>query len=274
MSDTDAQTKNSTPKKPLRIQYADAHCHLQDSRLAPCLDALLRRARESGVAFIHSDGTREADWPATATLADRPMPDGLQLRLSFGIHPWHATEASPGWPERLRGILLVHPRAGIGEIGLDGSLPGGLSSAQWDVFRRQWDLSLELRRPVSLHGRGAWPAILGFLLSQPPHPAGVLLHAYGGSPDALATLAERNVFISLGGALANPSNRRARRVASAAVPGHFLLETDAPDMPPPGCPFSEPSRIPSTAALWADILSLSLSDFATATTAAFRKLFP
>lgn len=61
--------------------------------------------------------------------------------------------------------------------------------------------------------------------------------------------------------------------ATAAVPGHCLLETDAPDMPPPGVPFSEPSQIPSTAALWAYLLSLPLSTFAAQTTAAFLRVF-
>ena len=255
------------------MPYADAHSHLHDSRLVPHLDAVLRRAREAGVAYIHTAATCEADWKATAALAERHLPDGLQLRFSYGLHPWYAAEASPGWGDRLKSLLLAHPRAGIGEAGLDGSLPGGITDVQWTAFRIQWELSVALRRPLSLHGRGAWPSLLDFLFAHPPHPTGVLLHAYGGSPDALPALAAHNISISLGGALMNPANRRARRIAAAAIPGHCLLETDAPDMPPPGVPFSEPSQIPSTAALWSSILSLPLSTFTAQTTAAFLRFF-
>ncbi len=256
------------------MPYADAHSHLHDPRLAPHLDDVLRRARDAGVAFIHILATCEADWPSADALAARLFPGGPEFRVSFGLHPWHAAEAAPGWPDRLATLLLSHPRAGVGEVGLDASLPGGLSDAQWAAFQVQWDLSVALRRPLSLHGRGAWPPLLDFLLSHPPHPAGVLLHAYGGTPDALPALAAHNVSISLGGSLMNPANRRARRIAAAAAPGHFLLETDAPDIPPPGNAHSEPAQLPATAALWAGIRSLALPAFAEQTTSAFRRLFP
>ena len=255
------------------MPYADAHSHLHDARIAPHLDAILRRARDAGVVCIHTLATQEGDW-AAAALANHPLPDGLELRHSYGLHPWHAAEAAPGWPDRLKALLLAQPRAGIGETGLDGVLPGGITDVQWNAFRAQWELSIALRRPISLHGRRAWPALLDFILSQPPHPAGVLLHAYGGSSDALPALAAHNVSISLGGSLLNPLNRRARRTAAAVRPGRFLLETDTPDIAPSGTPYSEPSQLPATAAVWSSLLSLPLSTFAEQTTAAFHRLFP
>ncbi len=212
--------------------YADAHCHLQDPRLAPHLGAVLRLAQEAGVACIHTNATSEADWAATAALEGTPFPGGPSIRTSFGIHPWHAAGAAPGWTGRLETLLLAHPRAGVGETGLDGSIPGGIGDAQWSAFRAQWDLSVALRRPISLHGRGAWTPLLGFLLSQPPHPAGVLLHAYGGPADALPALAAKNIFISLGGSITRPGNLRVRRILATVPPDRFLLETDAPDIPP------------------------------------------
>lgn len=236
---------------------ADAHCHLQDPRLAPRLQAVLRLAREAGVAFVHTNATRESDWPATAALEGTPFPDGSAVRVSFGVHPWFAADAAPGWTERLRALLLAHPRAGIGETGLDGAPPGGVTPAQWTAFRAQWDLSVALRRPVTLHGRSAWTPLLDFILSLPPHPAGVLLHAYGGPAEALPALAGKNVFVSLGGSITRPGNLRAQRILAAVSPDRFLLETDAPDIPPtlpPGAvpdfldpdgrPLSHPAQIP------------------------------
>lgn len=259
--------------------YADAHCHLQDPRLAPHLDAVLRCARDAGVAYIHTNATCEADWPATAALATRPLPSGLSLRFSYGLHPWHADSATPGWPDRLRTLLLAYPAAGVGEAGLDGSLPGGLTDAQWTAFRTQWDLSVSLHRPISLHGRGTWKPLLDFLLSQPPHPSGVLLHAYGGPAEALPALAAKNIYISLGGSITRPNNHRAQRILGTVPPGHFLLETDAPDIPPTlpadapdfsdssGRPLSHPAQIPRLASLLPPRLIPSLVP-------AFLRLFP
>lgn len=261
------------------MPFADAHCHLQDPRFAPHLDAVLRRARDAGVAYIHTNATREADWDATAAL-EGPHPATPEIRVSFGLHPWYADSAAPGWPDRLQTLLLAHPRASVGESGLDGSLPGGIGEAQWSAFIAQWDLSVSLRRPITLHGRGAWTPLIGFLLSRPPHPVGVLLHAYGGPSDALPALAAKNICISLGGSITRPGNRRIPRILAAVPPGHFLLETDAPDIPPtlpPDLPppffdsarrpLSEPAQIPFLATLLPAPLRSSLLP-------AFLRFFP
>lgn len=48
------------------------------------------------------------------------------------------------------------------------------------------------------------------------------------------------MHISFGGTLTRPKNVRARDNAARAPAGHFLLESDAPDLPPPCLPASRP----------------------------------
>ncbi|HRX06459.1 MAG TPA: TatD family hydrolase [Kiritimatiellia bacterium] len=272
----------SLPPDTQKLQWADAHSHLQDPRLAPRLDDVLARARAAGFVLLHAAATSEADWPAVAALADAHP--GLVI-ASFGLHPWFIQEKSSAWLRTLRALLADRP-AGIGEIGLDGRMNDGLDADREAVFLAQLDLSCELALPASVHCRDAWGRMLDLLLHRPPHPAGLLIHAYSGPPDALPALAEKNVFISFGGTLTRPRNARARQNARQVAAGRFLLESDAPDLPPDlpdhlepfltgpdGKLLSEPACIPYAGQILADVRGESLAGIAAQTTATARRLF-
>ena len=85
----------------------DTHCHAVDG----ALDDIL-----SPVALV---STCEAEWPTV--LRHAPPVDGEQLlgrraaAVGFGIHPWWAHGAAPGWRDRLRAALTAAPDAVVGE---------------------------------------------------------------------------------------------------------------------------------------------------------------
>lgn len=97
------------------------------------------------------------DWVATLELAsksDRVLP-------ALGIHPWYLGDGLPErWLEDLEALLVEHPSALVGEIGLckmarwTRQHPDGKAAAlaiQRDVFQKQFQLAAKLRRPVSVH---------------------------------------------------------------------------------------------------------------------------
>ena len=264
------------------LVWIDAHAHLQDPRLAPHLPQVFARARAAGVGWLHVDATCEADWPAVRALVDA-QPD--LVACSFGVHPWFIRGRSARWLRDLREILASRP-AGIGEIGLDARLEDGLDADREAVFRAQFELSYELALPASLHCRDAWEPMLEILLAAPPHPAGLLIHAYSGPPDALPALAEKNVHVSFGGTLTRPKNLRARENAARVPAGRFLLESDAPDLPPTlpddadkhlvgedGKLLSEPAYVPRVGRLLAELRGETPEAIAAETTATARRLF-
>jgi len=269
------------PADSKKLIWFDAHSHLQDPRLATPLPQVLARARTAGVQTLHVDATCEADWPAVQMLAGA-HPD---IICSFGIHPWFIEGLAAGWLMRLREQLSRRP-AGIGEIGLDARMGDSLNTERESVFRAQLDLSVELELPASIHCRDAWPRMLELLLAMPPHPAGLLIHAYSGPADALDALTEKNIFISFGGTLTRPNAKKALQNAKIIQKGRFLVESDAPDLPPTlvepekaflhdknGKILSEPAYIPQIAEKLAKIRNLSVSDLASETTATARRLF-
>lgn len=270
------------PPDSQNLVWIDAHAHLQDPRLAPHLPQVFARAAAAGVARIHVDATCEADWPAVAALADAQP--GATL-VSFGVHPWFIRDRSARWLQNLRDVLAARP-AGIGEIGLDARMGDSLDADREAVFRAQFELSHELALPASLHCRDAWEPMLKILLAAPPHPAGLLIHAYSGPPDALPALAEKNVHVSFGGTLTRPKNVRARENAARVPAGRFLLESDAPDLPPTlpagaekhlvgedGKLLSEPAYVPWVGQIVAEVRGTTSGAIAAETTATARRLF-
>ncbi len=270
------------PPNTKNLVWIDAHSHLQDPRLAPHLPHVLARARHAGIELLHVNATCEADWPTVRGLANANP--GLVI-CSFGIHPWFIQDRSAHWLQALRDILATRP-SGIGEIGLDARMGDDLDADRESIFLSQLDLSYELALPASLHCRDAWPRMLEILLALPPHPAGLLIHAYSGPPDALPALAAKNVHISFGGTLSRPQNSRARENAAQVQNGHFLIESDAPDLPPTlpndvpphlvgenGKLLSEPSYIPFIGHILAHLRHTTPREIAAQTTATARRLF-
>lgn len=116
-----------------------------------------------------------ADWEATLQLAAK---SSLYLP-ALGIHPWYLGDGLPsGWLSQLERLLLEHPSAIVGEIGLckmarwTRQYAQGKAAAfeiQREVFQQQLRLASRLRRPVSVHcvnQHGVFVAVLQELLSQ------------------------------------------------------------------------------------------------------------
>lgn len=212
----------------------DGHCHLQDRRLDCVRDEVIARAVRAGVAGCRTCGTSPDDWDAVAALASRP---DFEIRRAFGVHPWYAEGLPADWLARLRGLLLRFPEAWVGEIGLDGIRLPALTAASREVFRAQLELAAELGRPVMLHGAKVLDELLAACRPFAGRIPAFTVHAFGGSAEQLRAWLDFGADISIGGGVVRSA--RLRRVAAEIPPNRLCLETDAPDMLPPG---GEPAR--------------------------------
>lgn len=242
--------------------FYDAHNHLQDPSLTPHRAQILTDLARLPLRSAVVNGTTEADWPeVTALCAPNSQlstrNSQLQLRPSYGLHPWHVGNAGPHWRDTLRRTLEAHPRAGIGEIGLDrwildrarpdDARLAGLRRAplaeQEEAFAWQLALAAERNLPVTIHGLDAWGPLLDVLRATPRPACGFLLHAYSGSAELAREFAALGAYFSFNGSFLPPAqchvlrdNARGaqRREVFHQLPlDRLLVETDAPAMPPP-----------------------------------------
>jgi TatD DNase family protein len=215
----------------------DAHCHLQD--LPPGgVDAALARARAAGVQRLACCATGESDWEAVLAIAAVHR----EVIPLLGLHPWKVADARPGWEARLEALLAGH-RAGVGECGLDFARHPVLREAQVQALRLQLHLAIRLGRPLALHCVRAWGALKALLAEEGVPPAGVLVHAFGGSAETVRELQDLGLWLSF----ATPGP------ALAAVrDDRLLLESDG----------TEPAGLPALAALAAPLRNWSVADLA------------
>ncbi len=293
---------NPAPVAPL----FDAHNHLQDPWLAPHRDRVLADLRALRIRACVINGTSEQDWPDVTTLCthsdSQPSSLNAQLTLlpSYGLHPWNVGNASPHWRETFLRILDAHPRAFIGEIGLDRWILDrarpddlrltGLRRAplaeQLDAFTWQLRLAAERNLPVTIHCLDAWGALADVLRSTPLPPRGFLLHAYGGSAELARDFTTLGAYFSFNGYFLGERQSAKRDVFRTLPLDRLLVETDAPAMPLPashrthelpgladGNPINHPANLPAIYAALAQLRDLSLGQLTTAVTQNFIRLF-
>ncbi|RKP18265.1 Metallo-dependent hydrolase [Rozella allomycis CSF55] len=113
----------------------------------------------------------------------------------LGLHPWLSYKVkqelnSFEWVGELRRLLLINPKALIGEIGIDkcSTIPGTNTvdkEFQWQCFEKQYHMAVELQRPISVHCVRQHGKLHDFLSKQDKWPPSIMLHSFGGSPDSM-----------------------------------------------------------------------------------------
>lgn len=208
--------------------WIDSHNHLHDPRLGDP-EPVIAAMREAGVKRCVVNATSEADWAAVAALASK-HPDFVMP--AFGIHPWRAHTATPGWETRLTRLLERFPRASIGECGLDGWVKVPAMEIQMPVFLGQLRLARQMDRPVTIHCLKAWQPLFD-AFQQEVSPSRFLMHSFGGSIEIARRLLPMGAFFSFSGYFLHQRKSAVIEVFRQLPSDRILVETDAPDMLPP-----------------------------------------
>lgn len=217
----------------------DAHLHLQDERFVVCREAAIAAAVAAGVTDACCCGSSHDDWGAVEKLAaaypalvELHHPTQFSILPAFGVHPWYAGEQPAHWLTALEEMLVRHPEAAVGEIGVDGLRDQPSREVQRQVLVAQLTLAVRLKRPVVVHGARAWGELLAILKPFAPQLPGFVAHAFGGSDDILREVVAMGGYASFAGMVCNPSAKRVRAAAAVVPAERLLIETDAPDMVP------------------------------------------
>ncbi len=209
--------------------WIDSHCHLDAPEFEPDRSAVLARARAAGVTMLVLPAVAAEHFDAVRALAHR---EGLAYAL--GIHPLFVDRADDADLDRLAEALARHrddPRlVAVGEIGLDGFVPGLDWARQQRFYTAQLKLARDAGLPVILHVRKSADALLAGLRRIPV--AGGLAHAFNGSQVQADAFVGLGFKLGFGGTLTFDRSLQIRRLATALPDTALVLETDAPDIPP------------------------------------------
>jgi TatD DNase family protein len=222
----------------------DSHCHLDAAEYDPDRDAVIARARSSGVSGIMVPGYEPDEWPGLAQLcAGEPM-----LCCAVGLHPWYVHRLDqPGRKaalERLPDVARQLRARAIGECGLDASMAkrgGADMQTQERVLDAQLEVARQLALPVILHCVAAHALLLGVLKRHGNLPAGGVLHSYSGSRELIRDYLRFGLCFGFAGIVTRDNARRPREALGAVPLERLLVESDGPDQPAQGVS-AAPSR--------------------------------
>ena len=264
--------------------WIDTHCHLDAPEFTADLPAVRARARQAGVGLCVWPAVRAADFERVQALATAHG-DAYAL----GIHPLftpHATEQDLQALEQALNQAQGDPQlVAVGEIGLDGFVPGLDMARQQHFYRAQLALAQRHGLPVLLHVRRSADALLSGLRQCPV--VGGLAHAFNGSRQQADQFMAMGFKLGFGGALTFDRALQLRRLARELPLNALVLETDAPDIPPrwlyrtqaeraQGAPMgrNEPAELVRIAQCLADLRGMAVADLALATTANALQALP
>ncbi len=255
------------------MRLVDSHCHLDDQQYDDDREAVIERARQTGIEYLLAIGTGNGppDLEAAIRLAERyPF-----IFATVGVHPNDACKINLNTFENLAG-LLRHPKVkAIGEIGLDYHWETP-KEAQLPVFVRQMELADERRMPIVIHTRDAWRDTLDLLRSHwVPTGLGCVMHCFTGDAAAARECLDMGFHLSFGGVTTFPKAAEIREAARITPADRLLLETDCPYLAP--LPYrgkrNEPAYIAHTARVIAEVRGVPVEQLAEETTANFERLF-
>lgn len=235
---------------------------------------MLERARAAGVSTLLAIGTGPGPQKLDAALPFAEQFDWIYT--SVGIHPHEANEVTQAhYDELVR--LARHPRViAWGEVGLDYHYDFSPRETQQNVFRAQLALAAQVKLPIIIHCREAWPDCLT-ILEQDWRSTGLggIFHCFSGTLEESRKGIEMGFLISFAGNSTYPKAQNLRDVAREVPLERLLIETDAPYLAPQ--PYrgkrNEPAYVAEVARTLAGVRNLPADELAAATAANFRRFF-
>jgi TatD DNase family protein len=156
----------------------------------------------------------------------------------------------------------------IGEIGIDLHEPGlDLGRQEW-FFAEQLKVARDLALPVIVHVRKSADLLLKHL--RRIEVRGGIIHAFNASAQQAQAFVERGFRLGFGGAMTYTGSLRIRGFAAALAETAWVIETDAPDIPPQWlrdratglASRNEPGELPQIAAVMAQLRGRTVAEIA------------
>jgi TatD DNase family protein len=245
------------------MMLVDSHSHLEMPEFRRDLEAVIQRAKESGIGYIFTVGTEKRDWKKTLEIANSHS----SVYAILGVHPHNAKEIDEEVYPTLRKLCRDEKVKAYGEIGLDFFRNLSPRDIQLKRFREQIGLAKELGLPIVVHDREAHQETLEILRSEKASEYGGIIHCFSGDYEMAKACIDMGFFISIPGNITFNNAERFREIVKKVPLDSLLVETDAPFLTP--VPFrgkrNEPSFVRYTAQKLADIKKISFEKVAEVT---------
>ena len=230
------------------MQLVDIGANLTHPAFREDLPEVLARARQAGVTAIVVTGTSVAE-SLNALKTSNAYPQTVYA--TAGVHPHHARECNDTTIPALR-VLAQQPRVvAIGECGLDFNRNYSPHPDQEKWFVAQMELAIEVKKPLFLHSRDAFPKFSDLIKAHKNRMPKAVAHCFTGEKAELHAYLDLGLYIGITGWICD--ERRGAHLLELVrdIPAdRLMLETDSPYLTPrdlhpqPKARRNEPAHLP------------------------------
>ncbi|WP_281648925.1 TatD family hydrolase [Parendozoicomonas sp. Alg238-R29] len=212
----------------------DSHCHLDFPVFDSDRDQLLEQCHRAGIKHICLPATEQCHWPRLQSILGRHN-SGVHIWGALGLHPYFLRSHKDEYLEELDQILSQKPEniVAVGEAGLDLLIENPDIERQEELLAAQALIAAHHGLPLILHVRKAHDQTVS-LLRKLRFREGGIVHAWSGSDQQAQAFINLGFKLGIGGSLTYERAKRLRRQVTELPIEAFVLETDAPDIPPAG----------------------------------------
>ena len=212
----------------------DTHCHLTDDNLFQRINEVIDNAKTSGISKIITIGTGLEDSMRAVEIAEKYNDVytvvGIYPHENLGINLKNAETS-------LQKIISSSKKiVGIGECGIDTKPEQNTRSIkeQTDLFEMQIRLCIKNNLPIVIHNRGADDIVLNILRKPEYKNLCGVAHCFTSNWTVAQEFLKLNFYLSFSAIITYPSGIELLNVVRKVPENKFVLETDAPYLPPQG----------------------------------------
>ena len=210
------------------MQYIDTHTHLYLPEFDTDRDEVVNRALGNGISkLLLPNIDIHSVEPMLSAVNRYP---GICYPMT-GLHPTSVKDDYLIQLDNVESLASGCKFVAIGEIGIDLYWDKAFLKEQLISFRRQIEFAIELRLPVVIHSRDAFPEVFSVLDEFKGKPVNGVFHAFTGSLKDAEKAIESGFKLGIGG-IVTFKNSGLDKVVKETGPGHLILETDSPYLAP------------------------------------------
>lgn len=250
------------------LYLVDTHSHI-DMPDFENLDEIISNAQNAGVQKIIIPSVDRNSFEKVLEISNKYA----EVYCALGVHPSEAKEAKDADFEEIIKLAADKKVVAIGECGLDYYWDKSFVEEQKQVFAKQIEIAIALKKPLIVHDREAHHDTFEMLKDIKDVP--VIMHCFSGSWEFAKECIKKGFYIALGGVVTFKNAKKVHEIAKNIPLEHLLLETDAPYLTPE--PYrgkrNEPAYIKFAAEKIAEIRGVSFEEIAQATTQNANSVF-
>ncbi len=208
----------------------DSHAHIQGKEYAGEVNAIISRARESGVdKIIAVGGAGDMSSNTEAVALAESLPD---VYATVGMHPHDAKDVGEDELRKIRELTSRSKVIAVGETGLDYYYNHSPHDVQRRAFSQFIHMACETGLPIVVHERDASQVAAELLRSEGSGKLRGVIHCFTGNYAAACAYLDLGFYLSFTGIITFKNAEPLREVVRKVPLERMFVETDSPYLTP------------------------------------------